>query len=238
MAAARGGWLQVLASYTPTAALRFFEQGLLRLSTVVVMLAISLAGFALAVIWLHTGRTLRFRVIATSVVTVVIALIMIGAAGLRSSWDLSENRRNSFAAADEATLRQIKQPLHITVFLSADDPRLTDFEQNVLRKLRRSLPHLEVDYAATGRTGLFAGADDHYGEIWYEMSGRKLSERSTIEEVVLEQIYQLAGVRAPQQRDDTQFSGYPLSAQPKHAGLIFYFLWPLLTILAWWWLRG
>jgi ABC-2 type transport system permease protein len=237
MAAARGGWLQVLASYTPTAALRFFEQGLLRLSTVVVMLAISLAGFALAVIWLHTGRTLRFRAIATSVVTVVIALIMIGASGLRSSWDLSENRRNSFVAADEATLRQIKQPLHITVFLSADDPRLTDFEQNVLRKLRRSLPHLEVDYAATGRTGLFAGADDHYGEIWYEMNGRKLSDRSTIEEVVLEQIYQLAGVRAPQQRDDTQFSGYPLSAQPKHAALIFYFLWPLLTILAWWWLR-
>ncbi|MCU1264942.1 MAG: hypothetical protein JWM21_1260 [Acidobacteria bacterium] len=234
MAAARGGWLQEVASYTPTAALRFFEQGLLRLSTVIVMLAISIAGFALGVIWLHTGRTLKFRAAATGAVTITVVLIMIVASGLRSSWDFSENRRNSFAPVDEALLRQIKQPLRITVFLSAEDPRLTDFEQNVLRKLRRNVSQLEVDYAAGGRTGLFAGADDHYGEIWYEMNGRKLSDRSTIEEVVLEQIYQLAGTNAPANRDGSEFSGYPLAARPKRAALIFYGLWPLLTLLAWW----
>ncbi len=234
MAAARGGLLQELASYTPTAALRLFEQGLLRLSTVIVMLTLSIACFALAVIWLHTGRTLRLRALATATVAILVAAIMLGAAGLRSSWDLSENRRNSFAPADEASLRQIRQPLRITVFLAAEDPRLTDFEQNVLRKLRRNLSYLEVDYAASGRTGLFSGAEDHYGEIWYEMNGQKLSERSTIEEVVLEQIYQLAGVKAPEQREENQYPGYPLATFPRHAALIFYGLWPLLIIMAWW----
>lgn len=234
LAAARGGFLQELASYTPTAALRFFEQGLLRLSTVIAMLALALAGFALTVIWLHTGRTLKFRSLGTVAVALIILVVMIGATRLRLSWDLSENRRNSFPAADEAMLRQINQPLHITVFLSAEDPRLTDFEQNILRKLRRNLPRLEVDYVATGRTGLFAGAEDHYGEIWYEMSGRKLSDRSTIEEVVLEQIYQLAGVKAPQQGAENEFSGYPLAVRPRRAAWIFYGVWPLLTILAWW----
>ena len=234
MAAARGGLLQELASYTPTAALRFFEQGLLRLSTVIVMLALSIAGFALAVIWLHTGRTSKFRALATTTVAVLVAAIMFGAAGLRSSWDLSENRRNSFAPADETSLRKIRRPLRITVFLSAEDPRLTDFEQNILRKLRRNLSPLEVDYAAGGRTGLFSGAEDHYGEIWYEMNGQKLSDRSTIEEVVLEQIYQLAGVKAPEREDDGGFPGYPLAARPKAAAWIFYGLWPLLIIMAWW----
>jgi ABC-2 type transport system permease protein len=234
MATARGGLLQDLASYTPTAALRFFEQGLLPLSTVIVMLALGIAGFALAAIWLHTGRTLKFRASATIIVAILLAAIMFGAAGLRSSWDLSENRRSSFATADEASLRQIRRPLRITVFLSAEDPRLTDFEQNVLRKLRRNLSHLEVVYAAGGRTGLFSGAEDHYGEIWYEMNGQKLSDRSTIEEVVLEQIYQLAGVKAPEQREDNQYSGYPLAASPQHAAWIFYGLWPLMTMLAWW----
>ena len=100
-------------------------------------------------------------------------------------------------------LRQIQQPLRITVFLSAEDPRLTDFEQNVLRKLRRKLPHLEVVYAASSRTGLFAGAEDHYGEIWYEMNGQRMTDRSTIEEVVLEQIYQLAGVKPPAHREES-----------------------------------
>ena len=38
IAAARGGFLQELANYTPTAALRFFEHGLLRLNTATAML--------------------------------------------------------------------------------------------------------------------------------------------------------------------------------------------------------
>jgi hypothetical protein len=237
IAAARGGFLQELANYTPTAALRFFEHGLLRLSTVLVMLALGVAGFALAVIWLHTGRTWKFRLLATVVVALLVAVVTIGAAGLRSSWDLSENRRNSFPPADEAMLRQIQQPLRITVFLSAEDPRLTDFEQNILRKLRRNLPRLEVDYAGSGRTGLFAGAADNYGEIWYEMNGRKVTDRSTVEEVVLEQIYQLASVQPPEHSQENAFAGYPLVAHPKRAAWIFYAAWPLLTILAWWGLR-
>src|SRR5215217_8363415 len=61
VAAGRGGLLQQLAAYTPTAALRSFEQGLLSLSTAAVMLAFSLAGFALGVVWLETGRKLQSR---------------------------------------------------------------------------------------------------------------------------------------------------------------------------------
>src|SRR5262249_2950566 len=39
----RGGWMATLATYTPTAALRFFEQGLLRLNTGMVMLTLAVA---------------------------------------------------------------------------------------------------------------------------------------------------------------------------------------------------
>src|SRR5438552_7894505 len=65
IAAGRGGWLQQLALYTPTAALRFFEQGLLRLNTVIAMLALSVTGFAIAAIWLNTGRPLLVRTFIT-----------------------------------------------------------------------------------------------------------------------------------------------------------------------------
>ena len=234
IATGRGGWLQQLANYTPTAALRFFEQGLLRLSTTLVMLAIIVSSFAIAAIWLHTGRTLRQRLTGTVSVAAVLAGVMFGSAGMRTSWDLSENRRNSFPAADEAALRQIREPLRITVILSPEDPRLTDFEQNVLRKLRRNLARLEVNYVATSQTGLFENNEDHYGEIWYEMRGQKLMDRSTIEQVVLEQIYHLSGVTPPQQSEGSDFPGYPLSARPKWAAGIFYAAWPLLVVLIWW----
>lgn len=234
IAAGRGGFLQQLAAYTPTATLRFFEHGLLRLNIFVAMLAISIAGFALAGIWLHTGRGWRFRLFATASLTLLLAVVMVGGNSVRASWDMSENRRNSFSRADEAALRRIQQPLKITVVLSPEDPRLSDYEQNVLRKLRRVLPGIEVDYVASGRTGLFEKPEDHYGEIWYEMSGQRVMERSTIEEVVLEQIYQLAGTTPPARTDENVFAGYPLSVQAQGASWLFYGLWPLLTIAAWW----
>jgi ABC-2 type transport system permease protein len=231
IAAGRGGFVQQLASYTPSAALRSFEQGLLRLNALVVIALVTAAAFGLAAIWLNTGRTLRVRFVGTLLLLVVTAGAVWGGASLRRSWDLSENRRNSFSVADEAILRSIQQPLRITVFLSPEDPRLTDFEQNVLKRLRRSLGKLEVDYAASSRTGLFESAEGHYGEIWYELGGQKVVERSTIEEVVLDQIYKLANVNAPERAIGDGFPGYPLAVEPKYAVTIFYVFWPLLVIL-------
>lgn len=233
IATGRGGLLQKLANYTPTAALRSFEQGLLRLNTLLIMLALSLAGFALVVIWLHTGRTVWFRILGTAALLLVLVVVGTGLSGLRASWDLSENRRSSFSPADDIALSRIPQPLLIRVYLSSEDPRLTDFEQNILVKLRRVLPHLDVEYSASSRTGLFENAEDHYGEIWYEMGDQKIMDRSTIEEVVLEQIYKLAGVAPPQNAVENQFSGYPLAVRPKWAAWIFYLLWPLAIVLAW-----
>lgn len=234
IAAGRGGFLQQLAAYSPTAMLRFFEQGLLRFNVVTVVLAFSVAGFVLATIWLHTGRTWRFRLLGTASLALILAFVAVGANAMRASWDMSENRRNSFSRADEAALRQISQPLKITVVLAPEDPRLTDFEQNVLRKLRRVLPKLEVDYASTSQTGLFEKPEDHYGEIWYEMNGQKAMERSAIEEVVLEQIYKLAAINPPKPPEESAFTGYPLAVRAKGASWIFYGLWPLLVVILWW----
>lgn len=234
IAAGRGGLIQQLATYTPTAALRSFEQGLLRLNVLVVMLLLSCAAVGVAAIWLDTGRAFRSRLLRSLLLLVIAAGLIWGAAHVRRSWDVSENRRNSFSAVDEALLRQVDQPLKITIFLAPEDPRLTDFEQNVLRKLRRSLGKLDVEYAATSRSGLFENAEDHYGEIWYELGGQKAVEPSTIEEVVLDQIYKLANVSSPDRAIDEGFPGYPLAAQPKYATAFFYFLWPLLVIASWW----
>ena len=237
IAAGRGGLLQQLASYTPTAALRTFEQGLLRLSAVVVMLAVSLASFAVSAIWLDTGRKWQSRALRLAGVAAILMVVTIGAVNVRASWDLSENRRNSFSYADEEALARIHQPLRVTVLLSPEDPRLTDLEQSVLSKLRRILARVDVDYAAASSTGLFEGNEDHYGEIWYEISGSRVMERSTIEQVVLGQIYKLAGLNPPQRMEENSFNGYPLAVRPRWATWIFYGLWPMVTILAWWLIR-
>ncbi len=233
VAAGRGGILQKLASYTPTSALRVFEQGEFRLSTVLVTVAIGFAGFVLAAVWLHEGRTIRARGIATLVAVLVLALTVSAASRLRSAWDLSENRRNSFSAADESALALIRQPLRVTVFLSPEDPRLLDLDRNILAKLARILPEVEIVHAAHSRSGLFEAPGDHYGEVWYEMAGRKSMTRSTTEAIVLDNLYQLAQVPPPV-RGGSEFPGHPLPATPRGAAWLYYALWPLATSLAAW----
>lgn len=239
IAAGRGGWLSEIAVFTPTAALRWFEQGLLRLSTLLVLLTMAFAAFALAAIWQQVGRKFSQRWFQTGALTAAVLVVAWASAVTRASWDMSENRRNSFPHADEIALRQLHEPLRITINLAPEDPRLMDYERNILNKLKRLLPRLSAEFAAQSRTGLFetgtGSADgERYGEIWYEMNGQRVMNRSTTEPIVLEQLYELAGVRAPAKTDQPEFPGYPLAATPKAARLIFYALWPLIACLAWW----
>jgi hypothetical protein len=233
VAAGRGGWLQKAASYTPTSGLRVFELGLFRLDKVAVTLMIALAGFTLAAIWLREGLTTRTRVLRAAGAAVVFALLCLGASRLPQSIDVSENRRNSFPRADENALRQIRVPLLVTVHLAAEDPRRLDLERNILDKLERVLPRMEVRYAARSRSGLFEAPGDRYGEIWYEFDGRKVMSRSTTERIVLENLYQLAQVTPPGNQE-SEIPGHPLPTRPAGAAWIFYAAWPLAVGLAAW----
>lgn len=237
-AAARGGVLAMVATYTPWAALRTFERGEIRVATILILLVVGVAGLALAATAVRSGRSKQSRVMRSAIVVVGAALFCVVIAQLRFSADVSENRRNSFPRADEARLATITEPLRVTVYLAAEDPRLNDLERGVLAKLRRSVNRFSVQYAATGRSGLFQTAGDHYGEIWYEIGGRRVMSRSTIEEVVLETVYEVAGLAAPVAANDPPYPGYPLDARSHAADSrippwLFFVAWPLLIALAW-----
>jgi len=231
LAAGRGGILQTLASFTPTATLRGFERGLLRIDVVLVMLILSIFGFALAANWLHLGRTFKARTAGTIVLLILATLGIVNILMFaRVSFDLSENRRNSFSSSDERALSSINAPLAITVFLSSEDPRMMDFENNVLLKLKRSMSDVTVIYPLAGRSGLFEN-DARYGTIEYRLGAKSTTSRSTTEEIVLDTIYALAGVRAPA-REASSYPGYPLAKKPNGAAVIFYILWPVVLLAA------
>ena len=59
-------------------------------------------------------------------------MLGVAASTLRGSWDVSEDRRNSFSRADEAALAHIRQPLTLTAHLAPADPRVEDLEREVL----------------------------------------------------------------------------------------------------------
>lgn len=237
IAQVRGGLALAVDAYTPESALRVFEAGEIRLAIVFVTLVLAVASIALAIVWLHPGRTLRARAIGTAGVIAAAVLVAWLAAHARASWDASEDRRNSFAPADERALAAIRDPLRISVYLAPEDPRLADLERGVLRKLRRTMRDVDVRYVARGSTGLFARPGEHYGEVWYALGSRSAMSRSTTEPIVLETIYGIAGITPPTPDGAPAYPGYPLVARPRGAGLLLYLVWPLAVIASWWWTR-
>jgi hypothetical protein len=237
VAAARGGVVATIAAYTPSAALRVFEHGELRVATVLILLVLGAGGLLIAAIWLQEGQRAERRALRVAGVVAGVTLMCVASAQIRASVDVSEDRRNSVPRADEMALRRIDQALRVTVYLAAEDPRLTDLERGVLAKLRRTMREVDVTYAATSRSGLFERPNEHYGEVWYELGGKREMTRSTTEPIVLETIYEIAGLRPPTPIDETPYPGYPLAARAPLAPWIFFFVWPVCVLALWWLVR-
>lgn len=233
IAQVRGGVALALDAYTPESALRTFETGEIRLEIVLVTLVVSTAAVLLAVVWLHPGRKRRALTLRTIAIAVGAGVLVVLATRARMSWDVSEDRRNSFAPADERALASIRAPLRVTVYLAPEDPRLADLERGVLGKLRRTMRDVDVDYVSRGGSGLFAKPGEHYGEVWYAIGSRQAMSRSTTEPIVLETVYGVAGMTPPTDTSALAYPGYPLAARPLGAPIFFYLVWPLLVIAVW-----
>jgi hypothetical protein len=230
IAAVHGGVWERAADYTPTAMVAQFQHGLIRLDVVLIAIALIAAGFALAAIWMRLGIPARRRLLESLAVGGLTVAAILASALVRASWDTSENRANSFPEADEAALGQIRAPLRIEAHLAPEDPRRFDLEHHVISKLRRVMPKLQVQYVSATSIGLFEQTREHYGEIWYDLGGRRGMNRLTTAEGVLETIYDLAGVRAPAADGEAVFRGHPLAVAPRGAATVFYGVWPAIVL--------
>ena len=148
--------------------------------------------------------------------------------------DVTENRRNSFNPADEAALRRLQSPLLLWIYLSAEDSRLKEMEANVLGKLRRTVPHLEIRYEDTTQHGLFSSVpDERYGVIVFEYGGNRAESRSNSPREILPIIYEISGTKVrPEKEPD--YRGYPLVADATGYAVWFYGILPASIFFFWW----
>jgi ABC-2 type transport system permease protein len=232
VAAVHGGIWERAAGYTPTAMVAEFQHGLVRLDAVLVACTLMLAGLAFAAVWMRLGVAVRRRVFESIAIGVVAVAAMLVSTRATPSWDTSENRANSFSEADEEALSRVRGPLRIEAHLAPEDPRRVDLERQSLSKLRRVLPGTQVNYVSSTSIGLFEQTAEHYGEIWYELGGRRIMNRVTTAEGVLETIYAVAGITPPAESGTSVFRGHPLPTPPRHAATIFYGVWPAVVVAA------
>jgi ABC-2 type transport system permease protein len=225
----QGGIWEIIAGYTPAEMLQAFRSGIMRLDLVLAALIVVAASLVLAAVWMRLGVPVHRRLVETIFILCVAGVLGLAISFVNLSMDVSENERNSFDEAEEALLESIIAPLKITVNLAPEDPRRFDLEKQTLSKLRRTMSHVTVTYISGSATGLFEQAREHYGEIWYELGGKRIFGRSMTRDGVLDAIYELAGLQAPQE-GEAGHRGHPLFAQPVGAIPLFYVAWPLAVV--------
>jgi ABC-2 type transport system permease protein len=136
--AGQPGALEWISRLSLTQTLRSFEQGLFSAGLVLGVVGAIVGFAALAAVWLHPGVPLRAKLMRSLAPIAVVAALCAAATQIRLSFDVSEDRRNSFPPADQRALAELPEPLTITVHLAAEDPRYVDLRRNVLSKLERT----------------------------------------------------------------------------------------------------
>jgi ABC-2 type transport system permease protein len=237
IAAVQGGFWERLAGYTPPAMIAQFQHALIRLDVVLITVALVITGLAFASVWLRLGVPVSRRVRESVALAAVALLVVLAGSAATPSWDLSENRMNSLPESDERVLAKIQAPLDIEVHLAPEDPRRADLDRKAIAKLRRVMPAVRVHYVSATSIGLFEQTAPHYGEIWYELGGKRQMSRATTAESALEAIYDLAGVKPPVEKDEETFRGHPLAVAPKGAAAVFYGIWPAAIVIGAFFLR-
>jgi hypothetical protein len=195
-------------------------------------------GFAaLATVWLPPGVHVRNKVIRSIVCVFAVTFALGLVTQLRLTFDVTEDRRNSFPLADQRLLESLTQPLVVTVHLAREDPRYADLQRNVLAKLERAMPKVSICLAGERENLSTNGGEDRYGEVDYVYGGRSELSRSTSPEEILPMLYGLAGVSNPAPDPGSDYPGYPLVAGSQLALVWFFFGLPLCIAVAWWWSR-
>jgi ABC-2 type transport system permease protein len=150
--------------------------------------------------------------------------------------DVTPDRRNSFALADEQLLGQLPERLFVTVHMASSDPRVADLDRKILARLKRAMPRVTVRIAEEGRGGPFgtAGGED-YGQIVFTYRGKSATTRSTGAGEILPILYELAGVGLPAPGPaGPDEPGYPLVVDASDAAIWFYGALPLMFLGVWW----
>jgi hypothetical protein len=232
--AGRPGLLEWVAGLSLTQIVRSFEQGLLSLD-IVAAVAVATGGFAaLASVWLPPGIAVRQKLTRSALCIALAGVALALATQVKTTRDVSEDRRNSLSLADQRQLATLTEPLAVTVGLAPEDPRYMDLQRNVLAKLERVMPQVSIRLGAERRNFSSPAGADAYGEIEYRYGGRSQISRSTDTREILPLLYGLAGVPPPAPIPTADYPGYPHVSDGAFALVWFLIGLPILIALAWW----
>ena len=122
--------------------LKNFENGILCMQSVIYILSLTL--FFLYLAYVFFNFTLRHRLQYIMAGMLIFILINYVGTGLQS-YDLSENKKNSFSKEKNELIRKLSD-LKIKIYLEPTDSRAKDYQNGFLKKLRLIKKDVKIEY--------------------------------------------------------------------------------------------
>ena len=212
--------LTILAKWTTTAQLHYFENGVFASSAFIYFILLSLLFMILTYIFLKYEFRTRDLLPLTAVSVILPTAIYL----INFNRDVTESRRNSFPEALTSAIEKLP-PLRIDVFLHKNDSRFKDYDNNFLQRLKLTKSDITVKMVEGKEL------EQNYGLFKYETAGHSGSTYSNSEEEIFPLIFRLAGIEEYNLSDTNRYKGFPLVIQDRSRISMLYYTYLLFIPL-------
>jgi hypothetical protein len=202
-------WLGGASTWSIERQLVPFGRGLVAVGPLLWLLLAAATGLGLACVGGSFTRGAIEKAIAALATIAIGAMAMTWASGIRRSYDWTEERRASLPPAVVDSLRAIRGPIELDVYLDRDDSRLRQAESDTFQKLRLARSDVAIRMPLDRREGpAEAERDEAYGRIVVRAGDGVRETRSTSRRELTTLILEAAGRDLP---DWTQpsYQGFP-----------------------------
>ena len=212
-----------------------FQHGLVRLDVVLVALGADRRRARRSpAIWMRlgvAGAAPRLRVGRRS--RALAAAVLFACTFVTASWDASENRDELVPASRRGGARAASaRRCAIEVHLAPEDPRRVDLERRALvEAAARDAASCRCSTSRRRRSACSSRPAPHYGEIWYELGGRRAMSRVDDRRGRARDDLRRSPASRRRSKTTTRSSaGIRSRSPPRGAAAVFYGIWPALVV--------
>ncbi len=214
-------FMNKISQWSVTGQLKYFENGILSVKTVVYLVLLIAFIAYLAYLFFNFGIKNRVKPILISSIVFLFALWL--NSKINCNFDLTESGRNSFPYEYTEFLKKVPA-IKIDIYLRQTDSRARDYANDFLKKLRLVKSNVMVHYV-TGKE-----LDKNYGIFKYTIGGKSETTYSNSEEEIFMILETLSGIKIDKKNDSNSFKGYPLVAKSGWSVYMFIFYLIILPV--------
>ncbi len=215
-------FIKKLSSWTITRQLKFFEDGILSVQSILYFMI--LFSFFAFLSYLFFNFSIKNKTKKVLIIIIIHLFLLLFISTIKTKYDITESKRNSFSPVQNSFLKKLPE-IKIKVYLEPTDSRYKDYENDFLKKLKLVKSDIKIIFAKGKEL------KNSYGIFKYTINGKTMKTYSNSEEEIFMIFKDLSGLKMKKEDMKNNFKGYPLVIKNRQSTpfiIIYLILFPLM----------